>query len=231
MTILAKLQEACTVIGLAVPATVFGSTLREHVELQALANEMALRMAKVHDWTVLKTLATITGDGTSTAFPLPTDYRAMLKKAALRPTASPYYKLTHEPDTDRFLQLQLVNIKPTFGWWTLIGSSVNIQPAPAAAATIKYFYLTNQIVKPASGGNKTAFSMDTDTFLLDEETLKLGIIWQWRANKGLLYNEDMNNYEDALASAIGGDKGSNILTMSSGRRLTAETYAFPGVLG
>ncbi|RYG08344.1 MAG: hypothetical protein EOO07_25790 [Chitinophagaceae bacterium] len=58
--------------------------------------------------------------------------------------------------------------------------------------------------------------------------MKLAMIWQWRANKGLNYAEDLANYEDALASLIGADKGSNILTMGTQRMPADWEYAFPG---
>ena len=33
---------------------------------------------------------------------------------------------------------------------------------------------------------------------IDERLLKLGMIWQWKANKGSPYAEDMGTYSDAL---------------------------------
>ena len=39
---------------------------------------------------------------------------------------------------------------------------------------------------------------DGDSFVLDERLLKLGMIWQWKANKGSPYAEDMATYGDAL---------------------------------
>lgn len=231
MTILSVLQDAATVIGLAVPSSVYGSTEREHVELGALANTMAKRIAfDTHDWTVLKTLATLTGDGTTTAHSRPTDYKRMLKKATLWPSASPGTPLVHVPDTDEWLSYDVLGLTTGVGRWTLIGSTINIKPAVANAATVKFYYITNLIVDPAAGSNKTDFTMDTDAFLLDEEMLKLGIIWQWKASKGRPYAEDMQNYEDAKAARIGEDKGSNILTVGSVRFPSDVKIAYPGVI-
>lgn len=231
MSILAVCADVSTVIGLSVPATVYGSTDREHVELASLANEMAQRIAfDGHDWTKLKTIATLTGDGSATSLALPTDYQRMLKKARVWPSASPFSPLTHYADTDTWLGLQAQNVA-VIGAWTLIGDEMHFLPAVPNTETVQFYYISNLIVAPATGANKTTFTVDTDTFRLDERVLKLGMIWQWKANKGQPYAEDMANFETAMAMIVGADKGSNILTMG-GRRGNAwgSEYAHPGTI-
>lgn len=231
MTILSVIQDVCPVIGLNVPTAVFSSTDREHVELQALANEMAQRIAfDGHEWTLLKTLASLAGDGARTSFDLPSGYKRMLKKAKLWPSATPYVPLTHYPDTDQWLGLQVQNFAVLVGAWTMIGDQILIKPAVPNASTVEFYYLTDQIVKDKDGNKKSAFSDDGDIFRLDERILKLGMIWQWKANKGLAYAEDMANYEDALAVASGSDKGSNIIAIGRNRVPYDTTFAYPGVI-
>lgn len=231
MTILSAIQDAATVIGLAVPSTVFGSSEREHVELGALANEMAQRIAfDSHDWSNLKTLKTLTGDGTTTSFALPTDYKQMLKDGHLWPSASPSSPLIHVTDTDEWLAMEIQGVTAVPSRWTIIGTNTIIKPAPANLATVKYYYLTNLIVDPAAGSNKALFDTDTDVFLLDERLLKLGIIWQWKANKGRPYAEEMATYETALAFRIGLDKGPNKLKIGKQRAPSDARIAYPGTI-
>ena len=78
---------------------------------------------------------------------------------------------------------------------------------------------------------QTGFLTDTDTYVLSCRVLRLGMIWQWRANKGLAYAEDMGNYEDALSIAIGNDKGSNIIRVGGLRGGSRLGIAYPGTLG
>ena len=47
--------------------------------------------------------------------------------------------------------------------------------------------------------------------MLDDRLLKLGMLWQWKAQKGGPYAEDMNTYGDALTVAMGKDSPSPIL--------------------
>ncbi|RWG02573.1 hypothetical protein [Mesorhizobium sp.] len=231
MSILSVIKEVCPVIGLTVPTAVFSSTDREHVELQALANEMAKRIAfDTRDWTRLKVLATFTGDGLATAFNFPDDYHRMLKKARVWPSATPYTALTHYPDSDEWLGIQVQNFQPLVGAWTVVGEQMLIKPALPNLSTVQFFYLSSNIVKDKDGNAKASFAADDDVFRLAERVLKLGMIWQWKANKGMAYAEDMATYEDALAVSAGADKGSNILVVGRGRTPYDADIAFPGVI-
>lgn len=231
MAILDVIQDVCTVIGLTVPAGVFGSTDREHVELKSLANEMAQRIAfDSRDWTRLKTLGTLTGDGSAQSFDLPADYQRMLKKAALWPSASPYAPFAHYPDSDQWLGITVQNFQNLVGAWTMLGDQVLIKPAVPNLSTVQFYYITNKIIKDKDGSPKTTFTADDDVFRLNERVLKLGMIWQWKANKGRTYAEDMATYEDALAVAAGADKGSNILAVGRRRSPIDADFAYPGVI-
>lgn len=230
MTLLTVAQEVCPFIGLEVPAAIVGSGEREHIELLALANEMAKRIAfDGHDWTKLKTLATLTGNGSAETFSYPANYKRMLKKAQLWPSGSPFAPLRHYPDSDQWLGMQVQNFQAIVGGWTLLGDTIGIRPAMANGATAKFYYITDLIVSPNTPGtNKAAFTLDNDSFRLDERLLKLGMIWQWKANKGRPYSEDMTNFEEALGTAVGADKGSNLLVVGAVRTPVGVEFAFPG---
>lgn len=190
MTILSTIQDACKDIGVTIPDAVFTSTTREHVEIRNLANEMAQRIAQAHDWRLFRTLATITGDGTTEDWDFPSDYDRMLKSSDLWSSnyATP---LTHIDDTNTWLEMDIRQFAFVIGAWTIIGDQIHIKPASAVGETVKYYYASNAIVAPASGSNKTMFTADDDTFRLNERTLRLGIIWQWKANKGQSYAEHL----------------------------------------
>ena len=81
-------------------------------------------------------------------------------------------------------------------------------------------------MKLSSGGVNDVFQNDDDSFALDERVFKLGMIWQWKAQKGSPYAEDMGTYGDALTYAMGHDSPGPIII---GRRpLSANArYAYP----
>jgi len=226
MTILSVIQSAATVIGMDVPSVVAASTNREHVEMVALANEMAGRIATAYDWQELSRVHTISGDGASEAFSLPSDYGHMTEGAQVWSSTliTPFSRIS---DVNEWLGLEVQAFDFVINAWIIFGNEIHIKPAIPTGETAKFFYQSTLCVAPATGDNKTSFTADTDTFRLDETLLKLGIIWQWKANKGQQYAEDMANFEERKAKLIGRDKGSKMLTV--GRRKTPSnvTTAYP----
>jgi hypothetical protein len=80
--------------------------------------------------------------------------------------------------------------------------------AAPSGLTLAFGYLVKNCIIISSGPAGSygdAFMNDGDTFRLDERLLKLGMIWQWKAQKGSPYAEDMGSYEDALRRAAGAD--------------------------
>lgn len=226
MTILDIIKEVAPVIGVDVPTVVMTSNVREHVELKALANEMAERIGKAHEWQALKVIATYTGDGVIEDFDLPADYDRMLKKAKVW-SSTITQPLSHVADSDDWLGLDVQNIDLVFGAWTIYGNQIHIKTALANGATAKHWYMSNLVVSPDAGADKAAFSADDDTFRLSARLLKLGMIWQWKANKGLAYGEDMATYEELKEKLISDDKGARRIVVGTQRTPRNVDQAYP----
>jgi hypothetical protein len=227
MTVLSVIQSACTSgIALTRPTSVFGSSIREMLELAGLVQETAEMIASAHEWEKLNRIATITGDGTEEDFDLPTDYDRMPEKSQLW-TSSLETPLTPVSDRDEWLGLDVQSFDFVVNAWIKYGGQIHIKPAPASAEEIKYWYQSNLIVAPNSGANKAEFDTDTDTFRIDERLLKLGLIWKWREMKGLPYAENMADYERALAKRIHEDKGSRIIRIGRPSLPRDAIYAYP----
>jgi hypothetical protein len=130
------------------------------------------------------------------------------------------------PDTNDWLQRRQ---RPVEGWrpgeWTIIGGDLYITPTIAADETGWFVYLDKNCINLAGGGVSDTFQNDNDTFRLDERLLKLGMIMQWKANKGNAYAEDMGTWQDAMNKAMGADSPSPILI---GRLpISASRIAYP----
>jgi len=226
MTMLSVFQDVCKVIGLTVPTSVYGSTDRRHLELGALANQLARRIAIAHDWQVLKGIATVTGDGATEDFALPSDYERMLVKSQVW-SSSLETPLTPITDADRWLGLDVQSFDFVINAWIIYGGQIHIKPALANAVTGKFFYQSNLIVTDADTTTKTQFDADTDVFRLDEQLLTLALIWQWREMKGLPYAEDLANYEILQAQLITRDKGSRTIRVGKVRLPLDVKTAYP----
>ena len=214
MTVQSVIREVCSFIGVRPPSgSVFQSAYQDRTawEFVQLANEKAQSIAyDTRDWTALHELCTLTGNGVE-AHPLPANYQRMLLSAQVWRSSNTSAPISFVPDPDDWLRRELQGYIGPIGEWMIYGDQMRIRPVLAPSETAKFYYMRNTCVRLNSGGFGNQFLNDADTFVLSERLLKLALIWQWKANKGATYAEDLANYEDALAKVAGADKPSPIL--------------------
>jgi hypothetical protein len=218
MTLLSVVKDVCATVGVLVPQSVFSNIAgnRTMQEMLSLANEMAQRIAyDARDWTDLKKVATFAGDGIKTAFDMPADYKRMLLNSNVWKSSNTLVPMRFVPDTDEWLNRRTRNYYDAHGEWTIIGGQILIVPVMATGVSAYFAYLHKNCVSLASGGFGDSFLADNDTFVIDDRVLKLGMVWQWKAQKGSPYAEDMGTYGDALTSIMGRDSPAPIIV---GRR-------------
>ncbi len=215
MTVLSVAQDVSAVVGISRPAQVFASTDTTMIQLRTTINDMAVRIAEAHEWQKLKRLNTETGNGIAEAFVLPSDYGRMLTNASI--WSSRYIDaMQHITSTDEWLQMQVVPYTNPYGMWTIYGGELHIQPIMDVGETARYFYISSDIVLDNASSGKEAFSADDDAFVLPERLLTFATIWQWKANHGLPYQEDIQTFEIALREEINKDGGSKPVLSSRG---------------
>ena len=219
MTLLSVTKDVCAAVGVTIPTSVFTNITgnRTMQEMLALANEMAQRIAyDTRDWTALIKTKTFTGDGVAVGFDMPADYKRMLLNTQVWRSTSTQTPMRFISDANEWLNRRARAEYNASGDWTLLGNQMHISPLlagpdPGPAQTAYFAYLDKNCIKLASGNYGETFIADGDSFRLDERILKLGMIWQWKAQKGGAYAEDMGTYGDALGSVMGRDKPSPII--------------------
>lgn len=204
MTVLSSIQAASLSLGLEVPSVVFTNTNRTWIEMRALVNECARQILEEYDWSRLKKIATVTGDGTALGFALPDDYDRMVKDANLWGEQWTFTPSQQVVDFNRWLELQSYAIETWQQHWSVFGGSLNVMPVMPSGEVLRYGYVSNSIVN----GSQPEFTADDDTFTLDERLLKLSIIWNWKKSKGQDYAAELQEYEDAMSRARFKDPGS-----------------------
>jgi hypothetical protein len=214
MTLLTVARDVCAVVGVMAPTSVIASinSNRTMFEMLANANEMAQRIAgDLRDWTMMRTSATFTGDGVTTAFNLPANYRRMLKTSNVWRSGDTMQPMRFFPDTDEWMQRRAAGDTDAWGEWTIYGGQIHVFPVMDVDTTARFTYLDRNPVALASGGFGERFMDDADTFRLDERALKLGMIFNWKQQKGSPYAEDMGTYSDCMANLMGPDSPAPIL--------------------
>lgn len=212
MTILSTVQDAALLLGLERPTSLVGSTDRDAQELLSYAHEVARMIADTHDWRRITALHTITGDGATIAHPLPSDYLRMPKDARLW-SSDTEFPLVRLINADESLEHQIRSYDLVPSTWFLIGNTIEIRPAESNGQTVKFYYITTQI----SDAGTSTFGADTESFVLGERLLKLGLAWYWRSSKQQPAESALVQFRDAVERAIAEDGGAQIVRV--GRRM------------
>jgi hypothetical protein len=207
MTVLTTVQSAASVLGLDIPSVLFSSTTRTWMEMQNMVNFCARQLLEEYDWQRLKKIASVTGDGSTTAFDLPSDYDRMVKDANIWGPSFTFYPSHQVDDVNRWLELETYSVETWTPRWSLFGGYLNLLPAIASGDVMKYFYVSNLIVKSGTTPDQTAFLADTDSFVLDERLLDLCLRYNWKKAKGFDYAAELQDYEEALSRAQFKDTG------------------------
>lgn len=231
MSILPALQSAAIRLLGKRPGTFFGASGQFELEITDLVNEVAQDIAKYQDWQALTRLATVTGNGIATEFPLPADYDRMLQNADIQQMEGWFWGFQHITDINAFVMLSSRGFQPYPGGWIIYGDQLRFAPAPASAPAATFPYITKNWATASDSTPKAAFDADTDNFLLPERLLTLGLVWRWRENKKLDYTGDMEAFAKALDEYAAKDGGSRVIRRNSRRWFPGTYAAWPWELG
>lgn len=96
------------------------------------------------------------------------------------------------------------------------GTSVlSIDPTPFDdGARLVFEYVSNAWCQSSTGTLQTQWTADTDTGILDEYLLQLGLQWRFLRRLGLTYNEELDDYEREVDKAVAQDGGGAILSLT-----------------
>jgi hypothetical protein len=225
MSLLTVVRDVCAVVGVLAPASVIAqiNANRTMFEMLALANEMAQRIAYDNrDWTEMRKAHTFLGALVpdvydpllmvpQEVYPLPADYKRMLLTTNLWRSTSTQQPMQFMSDHDDWLRRRNAIETDEWGEWTTFGREIHVHPGMGPGTNARFMYLDRNCIALASGGVGDRFIADEDSFRLDERILKLGMIWQWKANKGSPYAEDLGTYQDAILQSMGREKPAPIL--------------------
>lgn len=231
MSLLSACQSAALRLVGTKPSSIVSSSDLFEMELLDLAQEGARDIAKSHDWQALTKTATITGDGTTTDFDLPTDYDRMLIRSDMIDTTSFLWGYSRITDINDYIWETEQNVAALPGSWIIFGDQFHFVPAPQSAAVATYAYITTNVVRDEADIRKAAFTADSDGFVLSERLLTLWMVWRWREMKRLDYDDDKANFEKAFAELSGRDKGSRIIRTGPLRFPGSVSASYPWSLG
>lgn len=227
MSLLTIIQTVCNRVGVASPVSATGSTDQQIVQMIALANEEGEELAERYPWQALQTEATfvtLAAELQGTVASIATNgFRYILNDTIWNRTQQrPMYgSLT--PSDWQLLKSSSVN--GPFQEYRIKGGSLYLLPAPPAGETCAFEYISGNWCQSSGLTKQSAWAMDSDTGILDEKLMTVGVIWRWKQAKGLDYAEDFRKYEIRVYEAMNRDAGKPTLMMDG-----SPTNRQPGVV-
>lgn len=91
-----------------------------------------------------------------------------------------------------------------------------LDPMPAVdGEVITYDYYSNQWCEDSSGNGQDRWAADDDVYKLDEDCFVLGLKWRYLRSKGLSYDQEFKDYQDACNTVMGRDGGARDLYINT----------------
>jgi len=215
MSLLTCVQDAMVLCGFESPSAVYSSSDPTVSQFKTLSQVEGDILSRRYDWRALKVLGTMTGDGSSTEFSLPTDFDRFVAGFPLYLDESPQLPLEMVTD-DRMLALKVAQTNPTRPVWRLFGDAIEFYPAPETTDVIKIEYRSKYwIVDETLTTRQTRWTADTDVAVIPERLITLGVVWRYKQAKGFDYGEDFRTYQYEVTKAGSVDGGRQTIVMRS----------------
>ena len=185
-------------------------------QLLALANRTGKELARKYDWQSLLGTYTFLTVASTAAYALPADWRKFANMTTW--DRSNFWEMVG-PATPRqwqVLQSSIAAPATTRRWFRIQGDMFNIFPTPTASnETIAYDYYSNSWCESAGGSPQTAFAADTDVSRLDEDILILGVKYRFLKAQGHPFDDEYNEYQQALGSSRVDDTGLDSIDLNT----------------
>ena len=101
------------------------------------------------------------------------------------------------------------------------GMVFSIDPVPTDnGSQLVFEYVSNGWCVSQGGEFQTSWQADTDTGVLDEYLIRLGLKWRVLRRKGMSYSEELDEYEGEVSKAMSKDGGAAILDLTPNDNLS-----------
>ena len=227
MSMLTVIQRFCTRTGLTSPATVYGTTDPQIRQVLALLEEEGTDLSKRGDWNELTFEATHTTTAVEDQGAITTiasNGFNYIKNGTIwdRDLRLPVYVI----DGANWQAAKAIDLNGPRYQARIRGGKLISNPVPVAGHTWAFEYISNNWILGIDGTTyKEYFTLDTDTILLPESIVLMGLRWRWKKEKGLSYDEDFRTYEMQVEDALSRNGMKRTLNMGN-----PESMVSPGVV-
>lgn len=216
MTLLSMIRDVCAEIGVPRPNAVCAATDPTMRALLSHAQEEGASTARLGAWQVLRKEKTFTSLATETQTNMvPADLARFVdgtfwNRTRRRPLRGPV-------SPQEWQQIKASTTSPVSDTFIVRGGDILINPTPSAGWTFAYEYMSTQWCESSLGTDQSVWTADTDVGLLPERLMKLGIIWRFKAQRGMAFDADYSKWEFEVRNTLGQENTHGTLDMSGPR--------------
>ncbi|ULQ46944.1 hypothetical protein JN531_001350 [Flagellatimonas centrodinii] len=213
MTLLEIVQQAAAEIGIAVPQIVVGSTDTQVRSLLAVAKRESADLSNRFRWQRL----TLEGTFTTVAAELQGDVTTLFPGYKALVNGSMWDRTLDRPipgalSSQDWQLLKAANTSGPYQSFRIRGNELLFIPAPPAGQTVAAEYYSRFPVLATDGTTaKATWTVDTDTSLLPDALITMGVVWRFKRARGMDYAEEFSSYERSVMDYIGRDGGKSTL--------------------
>lgn len=203
MTLLTMAQSVCDEIGLPRVAAVATATDPLGMQMFALAKKELRELSKRFDWPVLQraySLAVVAGTAT---YSLPAGFRKMSSGTAYRDNDYWMLRGSVTPNEWQRRKAELLSSLDR-SVFRIFGNPAQLvlDPVPVANGNLVFEYQSKNYAQTNVPVEILTYTADTDTSIVDEELVQMGLMWRIKHAKGLEFGADIAEYNSAIPKAF-----------------------------
>lgn len=197
MTILSAINEVCDVVGLDRFDSVYGSGDPRAMTMLSLARIGGKSISQRFEWRALERSTVIN----VAPRPLPDDYDRLIEGAAVIASDRDFFR----PVKNRAQWEVIKAAGSAQKFFYISGQTLDFEPRPISIGGYFLYQSKNWIVTDAGAGRED-WTSDDDRPVFPENLLVLDLIWRWKRQNGLSYNDPLAEFEAALATETEEDR-------------------------
>jgi len=219
MSVLTVVQYVCGRTNVPTPSSVLGNTDTQVIQMLRLLEEEGNDLARRGPWQALTYEATHTSlaledQGAFTT--IATNGFRDVKNGTMWDRTNKLPIIGPLSDQEWQQMKAMTTTGPRYQY-RIRGGHWLINPTPTAGYTWAFEYFSKNWMLGIDGTTyKQYATLDSDTILLPEDLVLMGLRWRWKKEKGLDYAEDMRSYEFQVKDALAHDGSKPVLHMSGG---------------
>tara|TARA_R110000744_G_C19337398_1_gene559149 strand:- start:99 stop:806 length:708 start_codon:yes stop_codon:yes gene_type:complete len=225
MTLLTICQDAAEIIGITAPAVVTASTDTSVIQLAAAANQEGRAQVRRYNWEVLikeGSHTTLAAESQGTMVSIAADFGRFSNNTLWnRTTDRKYFGPITGTEWQRIKAIVSGGIT---NYFRIRGGKLLMTPTPTVGQAVNFEYVSKNWVDTAGGSaaNADKFTADSQTTVLEEELVVLGVVWRFLKLKGLPYDVQFMEYQTRMMEYSGQDGAKPVLHMAGpGRAILA----------